>query len=60
MKLFEQPEPQLRSKLGYNSTRSRKSRKKDKQLRNKSIRNALKRNFEYGKELLNRALGWEF
>lgn len=60
MKLFEQPEPQLRNKFGGNSARSRKSRKKDKQLRNKSIRTALKRNWNYGKELLNRAFGWEF
>jgi hypothetical protein len=60
MKLFEQPEPRLRGKFGGNSARSRKSKKKDKKLRNKSIRNALKRNFEYGKELLNQAFGWEF
>ena len=56
MKLFEQPEPQLRRLLGRKS----KSNKKDKRLRNKAIRNALKRNYEYGKELLNQAFGWEF
>jgi hypothetical protein len=56
MKLFEQPEPQLRKSLN----KKNKSRKKEKQLRNKAIRTALKRNWDYGKELLNQAFGWEF
>lgn len=59
MKLFEQPEPKLR--YNFNSKKAkRQSRSKIKKLRNKSIRTALKRNLEYGKELLNKCFGWEF
>ena len=59
MKLFEEPEPKLRYKLNPKKYK-RKSTSKNKKLRNKSIRTALKRNWDYGKELLNQAFGWEF
>ncbi len=56
MKLFEQPEPKLRSLLG----KTVRSRKSEKRLRNKAIRRELNRNYNSGKELMNRCVGWEF
>ena len=59
MKLFEQPEPYLRRKLQPKRAK-RHSYKKDKILRNRAIRRELNRNFNIGKEILNRVLGWEY
>ena len=59
MKLFEQPEPKLRRILQPKRAK-RYSYKKDKILRNRAIRRELNRNFNIGKEILNRVLGWEY
>lgn len=59
MKLFEQFEPNLMRILSPKKAK-RKSYSKLKKLRNKAIRRELNRNFNLGKELLNRVKGYEF
>ena len=57
--MYEQPEPHLRRALQPKRAK-RKSYKIDKILRNRAIIRELNRDFNSGKELLTRALGWEY
>jgi hypothetical protein len=59
MKLFEKMEPNFLKEMNPKRAK-RKSYKKDKILLNRAIRRELNRNFQLGKEICSRNLGFEY
>lgn len=59
MKLFEKMQPRFLKEIRPKGAK-RKSYKKDKILLNRAIRRELNRNFQLGKEICSRNLGYEY